>query len=343
MKPTLLTAGVLAFAAIQSLSAKDPAWTDLEKKFDTLPPEARRLTGPLFWMHGDETPAQLTGELQKTVEGGNGTFTAESRPHQDWLGEGWYRDLAISLDFARKNNLTMYIFDDPWWPSQMMGGRVPPEFGSKKMEASAVRLTGPGKAVGSGYDDANLIAVVAGLEVAEGVIDGRSLVNLTDKVKAGKLSWEAPAGNWSIMKFSWRFQGPLGTQQKFISVDGASKDCVDWFLNAVYQPHYDRFKSDFGKTITGFFYDEPETQGDWGSDVPKLIAERKLDLAKLLVGYKFKLAGPEQTAARYSYLDVFAESWGRTMYGGMARWCKERGVVSMGHFMEHDNCPYYLS
>jgi len=31
--------------------------------------------------------------------------------------------------------------------------------------------------------------------------------------------------------------------------------------------------------------------------------------------------GEEQIAARYQYLDAFAEAWGRTMYGGMTDWC----------------------
>lgn len=337
MKPAIHP-HILMFLLLPLAHAAEADWTHLEKQFDTLPMEARRLTGPLFWMHGDESPGQLTDTLQKVLEGGNGTFTAESRPHSDWLGEGWYRDLAVNLDFARKNNLTMTIFDDPWWPSQMMGGRVLPQYGSKKIVAAATRLKGPAKAAPSGYDDPHLIAVVAGLATADGAIDGRSLVDLTSRVKDGTLEWDAPAGDWSVMKFTWDFVGPVGTQRKFISVDGASPDCVDWFLKTVYQPHYDRFKADFGKTINGFFYDEPETQGDWGSDVPRLVAERKLDLAKLLVGYKFRLAGDEQLAARYAYLDAFAESWGRTMYGGMSRWCKERGVFSIGHFMEHDDC-----
>lgn len=43
----------------------------------------------------------------------------------------------------------------------------------------------------------------------------------------------------------------------------ASPDCVEWFIKTVYQPHFDRFKADFGKNIVGYFYDEPETQGDW--------------------------------------------------------------------------------
>ncbi len=301
--------------------------------------EARRLTGPLYWMHGDETPEQLTGVLAKVVEGGNGIFTAESRPHKDWLGEGWYRDLGICLDFARSNNLQMVIFDDWWWPSQMMGGRVPPEYGSKRLEAEATAFEGPGAYRAPGYAS-NLVAVIAGRVVAGDAIDPASLVDLTASVRDGGLAWSVPAGSWRIMKFTWRFNGTRGGQQKYISVDGADEACTDWFLRTVYQPHYDRFKADFGRTIVGFFYDEPETQGDWGSAMRKVATERNLDLAPLLVGYKFKLAGDAQTAAFYGYLDLFADAWGRTMYGGMSRWCREHGVYSMGHFMEHNNCLY---
>ena len=124
----------------------------------------------------------------------------------------------------------------------------------------------------------------------------------------------------------------MSWQKKQLSVDGASKDCVDWFLQTVYQPHYDHFKADFGKTIRGFFYDEPETPGDWGTELNGVLAEWKVDWKKAYVAYKFELAGEEQIAARFQYLDAFAEAWGRTMYGGMARWCHAHGVKSMGHF-----------
>ncbi len=335
MRTSIVAYLVLSFSS--GAFAAEPSISAVEKEFRELPMEARRLTGPLFWMHGDETRAQLEGELQKVLEGGNGVFTTEPRPHNDWLGEGWYRDLDICLEFARKNTLKMIIYDDWWWPSQMMGGRVPPQYGSKRLEAAAVSVEGPQSLRESGYGDTNLVAVVAG-RVAEGeAVEGKSLVNLTASVRDGALAWEVPAGTWKIMKFTWQFNGNRGGQQRYISVDGASPDCVEWFVKTVYQPHYDRFGKDFGKTIVGYFYDEPETQGDWGSDVPKLIAERKLDLATLLVSYKFKLAGEEQVAAFQTYLNMFAESWGRTMYGGMSKWCKAHGVFSMGHFMEHND------
>ena len=66
-----------------------------------------------------------------------------------------------------------------------------------------------------------------------------------------------------------------------------------------------------------------------------MLDERKVDWKKAFVAYKFELAGDEQAAARYQYLTAFAETWGRTMYGGIAQWCHRHGVHSMGHFMEH--------
>ena len=79
----------------------------------------------------------------KVAEGGNGCFTAESRPHSDWLGPGWFRDLGICLEAAKKHNLKMWIFDEKWWPSQGIGGRVPPRYAAKRLEAAAVEVEGP--------------------------------------------------------------------------------------------------------------------------------------------------------------------------------------------------------
>ncbi|MCD4727202.1 MAG: hypothetical protein K8R46_06050, partial [Pirellulales bacterium] len=160
------------------------------------------------------------------------------------------------------------------------------------------------------------------------------MIDLAPFIRDGKLIWQAPAGKWRIMKFT-HVQAPPLQQNGQLSVDGASKDCVDWFLQTVYQPHYDHFKADFGKTIVGFFYDEPETLGDWGTELDSVLAKRGVDWKKAYVAYKFELAGEQQVAARYQYLDAFADAWGRTMYGGITRWCHDRGVKSIGHFMEH--------
>jgi hypothetical protein len=310
----------------------------LEKQFSELPMEARRLTGPLFWLHGDEneTKERLEMYLEKVAEGGNGCFTAESRPHSDWLGPGWYKDLDICLQKAKQLNLQMWIFDEKWWPSQGVAGKVPPRYAAKTLVGEAVVTKGPALFEADGYGGERYIAAVAGRLNANQEVDGESLIDLAPFVQENKLSWKVPAGNWQIMKFTHKQAPGLGQGGgKQLSVDGASRDCTDWFIKTVYQPHYDHFKEDFGKTIPGFFYDEPETRGDWGTELNAVLKEWGVDWKKAYVAYKFNLAGDDHIAARYQYMEALAEAWGRVMYGGMSKWCHEHNVVSIGHFMEH--------
>ena len=301
--------------------------------------EARRLTGPLFWLHGDESPELLEEMLDKVAESGNGCFTAESRPHSDWLGPGWYRDLEVCLNKAKQLDLKMWIFDEQWWPSQMVGGMVPPEYGSKTLVAKARDIDGPQELTIPGCGGPRFIGAVAGRfsgqDIDDQDIDGAGLIDLTSHVRNDTLTWNVPAGRWKVAAFHWKLTRQKPAQDKPITVDGASPDCVDWYIRTVYQPHYEHFQADFGKTICGFFYDEPETRGDWGHDLMTLLAERQVDWKKAFMAWKFKLAGEEQVAARYQYADALAESWGRTLYGGLSRWCRERDVISAGHFHEH--------
>lgn len=319
-------------AGAQTLPQGDMA--RVEELFRELPMAAKRLTGPLFWLHGTESKERLESYVQKTAESGNGGFTAESRPHRDWLGEGWYRDLAICLEAAKRHGLEMWIFDEKWWPSQMIGGKVPAQYATKVLVAETVDVDGPRTIDLPGYGGERYVGAVAGRVAEGGAIDGESLIDLAGSIRDGRLTWQAPAGKWQVIKFTHK-QGPGLGQGNTPSIDGASQDCTDYFIRTVYQPHFDRFKDDFGKTIPGFFYDEPETRGDWGTELNRVLAEWQVDWKRAYVAHTLKLAGEDDTAAKFQYLDAFAEAWGRTMYGTMSRWCRERGVKSMGHFMEH--------
>jgi len=318
------------------------AGDSLEKQFRELPMEAKRLTGPLFWLHGDanETKQRLEEYIEVIADGGNGCFTAESRPHSDWLGPGWYRDLDICLQKAKKLDLKMWIFDEKWWPSQTIERHVPPRYAAKQLDAIAEEVSGPGTYKSDGYAGERYIGAVAGRIVKDGAVDGDSLVDLSPFTNDGTLKWQVPKGKWKVIKFTHKQAPGVGQGGKTLSVDGASRDCTDWFIQKVYQPHYDHFQDDFGKTIPGFFYDEPKTKGDWGTELNVVLKEWKVDWKKAYVAYKFKLAGDDDTSARYQYLEAFAEAWGRVMYGGMTKWCREHDVISIGHFMEHKYMYY---
>ena len=326
----ILVAGLLAGCVSQS-ERQAREFAAVEKQFHEVPMEARRYVQPLFWLHGDETKEQLELFIGKMAELGCGGFVAESRPHNDFLGEGWFRDLDICLAAAKKHDLKMWIFDEKWWPSQSVGGKVPEQYAAKQLVTKTIEVEGPAKVEEDDFGGERFVAAVAGKEV-EGGIDGGSLVDLSGMIKGGKLVWEAPAGKWRVMRFTWKI-GP-GTSEG-LTLDGASQDCVEWYIQTVYQPHYDRYKADFGKTIEGYFYDEPEVHGDWGTEVLGMLNARGVDWKKGLVAWKFNLAGEEQAAAKYQYQDALFEAWGRTLYGGLEKWCAERKVKSIGHFIEH--------
>ncbi|MBN2307985.1 MAG: hypothetical protein JXR94_03380 [Candidatus Hydrogenedentes bacterium] len=326
----LIVPGCLLLIACVPAGSAGAGARGLEAEFRTPTQQSRRLLGPLFWLHGDESAEHLDAYVGIVAEGGNGCFTAESRPHADWLGEGWYRDLGVCLDAAKRLGLEMWIFDERWWPSGEVGGKVPVAYASKYLQVESVDVSGPG-ACTVAAPDAHLVAVVAAKRVGDKV-DGDSLIDLTGAAAGGELEWAVPAGDWRVLVFTWE---PAKVGSRYL-VDGASQEAVDWYLDTVYRPHYERFRTDFGKTIKGFFYDEPETHGDWGTEVIPTLKRRGADWKQALVAFKCGLADAEaEVAAKYAYITAFGEAWGRTLYGGITAWCRARGVESIGHFLEH--------
>ena len=289
---------------------------DVAQEFRVPQGAVRENTGPLFWLHGDETEARLREYVGRVSESGQGILTIESRPHIDWMRAGWWRDVDIVLDECKKHGMKVMMFDDYWWPSQGMGGKYPiPE----KYQCRDVKGTvywsheAPEKVP-------NEVARIVVKEVDKGVF------------KPG------PDGDKTII-YTW-FTSKGG--YRFPTVNGLDEAAVDWFISQYYQPYYDRYAKEFKDgTIPGFFFDEPQFRSWWGDALAKELKARGDDVGELLTALRFKLADPEdQARARYRYLDARAEVWGRTMYGRQSDWCRKHGVYSSGHFLEHDNCYY---
>ena len=58
---------------------------------------------PFFWQHGESQ--EVLREYMKVIRESNiRAVCVESRPHPDFLGEKWWKDMDIILDEARKRN-----------------------------------------------------------------------------------------------------------------------------------------------------------------------------------------------------------------------------------------------
>jgi len=289
---------------------------DLRDEFRSPQGAVRENTGPLFWMHGTETPEQLREYVGRVDESGQGILTIESRPHVDWMREGWWRDVDIVLGECKKRGMKVMMFDDYWWPSQGMGGKypIPEQFQCRDVKGTVYWCYEVPKKV------ENEVARIVVKEIEKGVYKPGS-----DGDKTIIYTWFTSNGNY-----------------RFPTVNGLDEAAVDWFIANYYQPYYDRYAAAFKDgTIPGFFFDEPQFRSWWGPALAQELTARGDDAGELLTALKFKLAdADDQARALYRYLDARAEVWGRTMYGRQSDWCRKHGVYSSGHFLEHANDHY---
>ena len=111
--------------AVVVVTAAQVALGGLRDDFASPQGAARVNTGPLFWMHGTESEQRLRDYVRVVAESGQGSLTIESRPHEGWMLDSWWRDVDIILDECRKRGIKMLVYDDYWLPSQGMGCMFP--------------------------------------------------------------------------------------------------------------------------------------------------------------------------------------------------------------------------
>jgi len=78
---------------------------------------------PFFWQHG-ETEETLR-EMMAAIHGANCcAVCVESRPHPDFCGPGWWRDMDVILEEARSRGMKVWILDDSHFPTGYANGAL---------------------------------------------------------------------------------------------------------------------------------------------------------------------------------------------------------------------------
>ena len=318
---------------------------------------------PLFWQHGEEAEA-LRDEMRAMRSVGIRQCVVESRPHPDYLGPGWWQSLDTILDEAQRLGMQVWICDDGAYPSGHAGG----DFGGKILDKHphlvkvylAQRLIDTRGPVNGAFfrigawleSDEQLVAVVAARRPAadSDAIDPATLTDLTGGVKQGKLPWDVPDGWWRVFVLVRTRRGGEEWTKNYLNP--LVPQAVDAFLLEVHEEHFRRYRELFGKTITGFFTDEPRfgNCGTYDAILGKfpmvlpwcddLLAELDSDWNG---GFRAALpalwndAGELSARARYRYMTVVSRRFGDNYSGRIGRWCREHGVRLIGHIVEDNN------
>ena len=302
---------------------------------------------PFFWQHG-ETEEKLREYMGAIHDCGIGEVCVECRPHPDFCGPQWWHDMDILLDEAKMRGMRLWILDDAHFPTGYANGalKTAPECLRKQyLDFSVQEIAGPLPDVCiSPAFDGELISVTAVKAAADG-IDNNSFIDLTPKLKNGQFFWDVPKGYWRIIT-AYKTRNGGGNPNYINLID---RDSVHALLNAVYEPHYAHYAADFGKTIAGFFSDEPQlgniTSYDpdngigkqmplpWSAELETILKQRwGAMFSTRLPGLWFNGSG--SAAVRLDYMDAVTSLVAKNFSEQIGGWCEAHGVQYIGHIIE---------
>ena len=328
----------------------------MQRLIDALDNHTPSYLVPLFWQHG-ESESVLRQEIHQMHSKGIGAFVLEARPHPDFVGAGWWRDLDIILEEAQLHAMQVYVFDDARYPSGFSAGLIRdhhPEYTKLYLDERHIDAYGPLQ--GSSFNlrawlqpDEKLVRITAAKRTDRDTdLDGSSLVEITAKVADGILYWDVPQGDWRIFLFiATRQGGEEGTRDY---LNPLLPEAVRAYIDYVYEPHYRRYAAHFGKTFAGFFSDEPRfgnaptydaVLGKHRMVLP--YSEHLLEQLSQAFGADFTRclpclwyeAGPELThIARYTFMDVVSRLYAHNFVNQIGDWCRQHQVKLIGHVVE---------
>lgn len=331
---------------------------------------------PFFWQHGEDE-ATLREYMKAIYEANCGAVCVESRPHPDFCGEKWWQDMDVILDEARKRGMKVWILDDSHFPTGFANGAVktaPLRLHRQSVCASPVSFDGEEREIElklenlipPAWKPMNLLEqyVMPDLVKAAPHFEDDAVIALTAvNTETGKtarlplpddgepLRWRKPAGDWTLWVLG--LSRNCGPHREYINM--LDPESVRLLIDAVYEPHWQHYAADFGKTIAGFFSDEPElgnghlyffdnllgTEQDlpFASTMPAELEKRLgSDWANRLFLLWENGMDPEETArVRYAYMDAMTGLLRENFSRQLGAWCRSHGVQYIGHMIEDDN------
>lgn len=299
---------------------------------------------PFFWLHGEDEEKLI--EYMEAIRKANITSVCiESRPHPDFLGEKWWRDLDVIIAQAKKLGMRVWILDDKHFPTGYANGLIStkyPERRKKLLTHRIVNIVGPQKDIGvhTVYltdPDAKLISVFAKCQ-------GKT-VDLSKEIGNSDIYFSIPEGNWEIYLLYETSQSEYNPDY----INMVDEKSCKVLIEAVYEPHYLRYGHEFGTTIAGFFSDEPGFMNEKGTNNDSVIGkmmplpwgeELQSELRKYF-GDEFHQFLPDlwyesdtSSKTRYVYMDICTKLYQKNFSEKLGKWCRERNVDYIGHVIE---------
>lgn len=313
---------------------------------------------PFLWLKGEENET-IGRELDQIEECGIREVCLESRPHPDFCGPGWWKNLDYICSEASRRKMKLWILDDRKFPTGYANGGFAKQQEKKKLYLAErhMDIYGPcrsGAVLTEKFipSDGRLLGILAfpkpdGESLA---VSGEGALNLTPGYKNGFVYFDLPEGAYRIFVLFTTRKG--GGRDEYMNL--IDSDSVRVLIDEVYEKHYSHYQKYFGNTIAGFFSDEPELGNAAGYSFYCTLGKKDQRLPwsgeletmlrrKWGKGFLESLpalwydAGKETVKIRSEYMDGVTRLVRKCFSEQVGKWCGEHGVEYIGHIIEDDN------
>lgn len=317
---------------------------------------------PFFWQHGEEEEV-LIDYVEKIYESGMRGLCVESRPHPDFVGEKWWKDLNIILRECRKREMKVWILDDSHFPTGFANGKIKNDYPElKKQYLTMRRFDVAGPFAGARIDASQLkgrpweigqteIIDMIGVYLAQRAVPAvegdpimaDTILDISDCFKEDTIYLDIPTGDWSVFVVFSTHEGGEESTKDYLNPLQAQATQV--LVDEVYEKHFEHVGEFFGNTITAFFSDEPRFGNAKGTDAwigkTDIVLPWKPGFEQLLEFPNTFLpllwvadVKQKEREVRYEYMNKVTLAYHEQFVKVLADWCQEHGVSYLGHNIE---------
>ncbi len=317
---------------------------------------------PFYWQHGGKREL-IPEQMERIYKSGCRAVCVESRPHRDFCGDEWWGDMDVILSCAEKLGMKVWVLDDDHFPTGHAVGQVKnhPELRKWQLIENHVDVMGPLEDALLLTEPQNAEHILIGAYAYRRTGEGEDCLDepvcLNEGLRDNFLQFSLPQGCYRIFTYYKTRRGTMKPDY----IDMLNKDSVKLLINAVYEAHYGHYKEYFGKTLAGFFSDEPLFGNGWNGPhhvdygmydhrmgMPGLAlpySDKVIDLMRQTLGYDpipylcglwFDL-NDRQAQLRYAYMDAATKQYRDCFTRQLGDWCESHGVMYIGHIIEDMN------
>ncbi len=347
----LLLAGISGAATNDLVLPQQPAADrPLAARFEN-PPAAARILRILHHQH--DNPKLQDQQLKQLAGQGFGGFVGNVSFNGYVDDETKWPAFLRGVRAAKAAGMSLWLYDECGYPSgsaRDLTLRGHPEWAARGLLIAMTNTTGG--AVQLALPPGQLVQAVA-LPVQGGVAALDQAQDLAAAVKDGRLTWQAPAGEWCVLAMTddLIYEGThaaVSLAYKKPCINLLMREPTARFLEVTHEQYAARLDQNLGKWFVATFTDEPSLMNYWFRPMPHLVLpwsatladeflrRRGAKLAPLLPALVTE-AGPRGAKARYDFWLTIAELVSENYFGQIQDWCRHHQFASGGHLLMEEN------